>query len=219
MFKMLRRAAVAGLATVALAAVPAAAKAATVAVTDPCPRVGFANASVSITATGFAAGEQVSFSYGDVNQPPVVTGTADAVGNLSGGIPAPDIGTHNLGTVTVAARGLTSGATAATAPFPVVRPKVDLPNSGRPNSRVLYKVYGFPNGRPVYAHYTFHGKQRAVLKLGTAKGPCGLLKKRARLLPAEFHTGQWVYHFNNSKTNRNQRPLYEIRYLFSRIFR
>jgi hypothetical protein len=219
MSKMLPRPVVAGLAIVALAVVPAAAKAATVSVTDPCPRVGITNASVAVSAAGFQPGEQVAFSYGDVNQPPVATGTADTAGNLSGGIPAPDIGTHNLGTFSVAAKGLTSGATATTAPFPVVRPKVSLPSHGRPNSRVLYKVYGFPNGRPVYAHYTYHGKQRAVVKLGTAKGPCGLLTKRARFLPAKFRAGEWVYHFNNSKTNRNQRPLYEIKYLFSRIFR
>jgi hypothetical protein len=218
MSKTLRRPALLGLAGLAFAAAPSAAQAAAITINDPCPRVGIQNASVPITATGFAAGEQVAFYYNDFNTL-AVTGTADAAGNIAGGLPAPDIGTHNQGTFTVLGKGLTSAATATSAQFPVVTPKVDLPDRGRPASRVLYKVYGFPNGQPVYAHYSYHGKQQAVKKLGTAKAPCGLLKKRLAFLPAKFHTGQWVYHFNNSKSNRNKTPLYEIKYQFSRVFR
>jgi hypothetical protein len=218
MLKILRRPAVLGLAGLALAAAPSAAHAAAITINDPCPRVGIQNAAVTITATGFAAGEQVAFYYNDFNTL-AVTGVADPAGNITGGLPAPDIGSHNQGTFTVIGKGLTSGATASSAQFPVVTPKVDLPDRGRPTSRVLYKVYGFPNGQAVYAHYTYHGKQRAVKRLGTAKAPCGLLTKRLAFLPAKFHAGEWVYHFNNSKSNRNKTPLYEIKYQFSRVFR
>jgi hypothetical protein len=216
--KTLRRPALLGLAGLALAAAPSVAHAAAITVTDPCPRVGIQGAAVAITANGFAAGEQVAFYYNDFNTL-AVTGTADGAGNVGGGLPAPDIGTHNQGTFTVLGKGLTSGATASSAPFPVVTPKVSLPDRGRPTSRVLYKVYGFPNGQPVYAHYAYHGTQKAVKKLGVAKAPCGLLTKRLQFLPATFHTGQWIYHFNNSKSDRNKTPLYEIKYQFSRTLR
>ncbi|MCW3065015.1 MAG: hypothetical protein JWN32_2187 [Solirubrobacterales bacterium] len=218
MTKMLRRPAVLGLAGAALALAPAAAHAATITVNDPCPRVGIQNASVPITATGFTPGEQVAFYYNDFTTA-ITTAVADGAGGMSGGLPAPDIGTHNQATETVLAKGLQSGATANSPAFPVVTPKVNLPNRGRPTSRVLYKVYGFNNGQPVYAHYSYHGHQKVVKKLGTAKAPCGLLQKRLQFLPTTFHAGEWVYHFNNSKSKPNKTPLYEIKYQFSRVFR
>ena len=109
-----------------------------------------------------------------------------------------------------AAHGETSNVDASLPAFPVVVPNVVIPN-GRPSRSVLYKLYGFPNGRPVYAHYTLHGKQRAVKRLGTAKGPCGVLKKREKILPTRFRKGTWTYQFNNSRTDRNRQPYFEIK--------
>jgi hypothetical protein len=219
MLNMLRRPVVLGVAGAALAVVPSAAHAAAITINDPCPRVGIQNASVPVTATGFAAGEQVAFYYNDFTTAAVTTSVADPTGTLTGGLPAPDIAPHNQATETVLAKGLTSGTVANSAAFPVVTPKVDLPNRGRPASRVLYKVYGFNNGKPVYAHYSFHGHQKAVQKLGTAKAPCGLLQKRLQFLPTTFRAGEWVYHFNNYKSKPNKTPLYEIKYQFSRTLR
>jgi hypothetical protein len=202
-----------GIAVLAFAA-PSAAHAAAVTISDPCPRLEGQSPVVAVDASGFAPGEQVAFSY-DNFATTALTAPADSSGELATGVPGPALPRNrHFGTFTLSAKGLTSGTTAASAAFPVVTPWVSLPSGGRPTTRVLYRVYGFPNGRPVYAHYTLHGKQRAVKRLGTAAAPCGTLKKRLPLLPAKFHTGRWVYHFNNSKRNRNALPLFEVVYRF-----
>jgi hypothetical protein len=198
---------------VALAA-PSAAQAAGLTVTDPCPRIEDQSSLVAINATGFAPGEQIAFSY-DNFATVALQAPADGAGSLASGVPAPALQKNrHYGTFTLSAKGMTSGATASSAAFPVVTPWVTLPSGGRPTSRVLYHVYGFPNGKTVYAHYTLHGSQRAVKRLGKAAGPCGTLRKRLPLLPAKFHAGKWIYHFNNSKSDRNQRPLFEVVYQF-----
>jgi hypothetical protein len=223
MLKLPSRSAVLGLAAAGLVVAPAGAQAAALTPIQlpedgGCPRVGpdITNPRLGVSGTAFGPNEVVNIS---INGNAAASATSDAAGNLPPTALSPDLGNHNQATITVSASGETSGATAALAPFPVVRPKVVLPDRGRPASRVLYKVYGFANGQPVYAHYTFHGHQKAVKKLGTAKAPCGVLQKRLKFLPTTFHTGQWVYHFNNSKSNRNAQPLYEIKYQFSRVFR
>jgi hypothetical protein len=224
MLKLPSRPMVLGLAAAGLVAVPSAAHAAAITlITDPaaagCPRVGpdISTPALGVSGSGFAANEVVDFAF---NGSAATSVASDAAGNVPPTqLPSPDLGTHNQATITLQAKGETSAATAATPAFPVVRPRVVLPDRGRPSSRVLYKVYGFANGQTVYAHYTFHGKQRAVKKLGAAKAPCGTLQKRLKFLPTTFRTGQWVYHFNNSKSNRNAQPLYEIKYQFSRVFR
>jgi hypothetical protein len=192
---------------------PAAARAAqlstlTVPEDGGCPRVGpdIATPRLAISGIGFGANETVDIQ---VNGSAVSSAATDAAGNFPSTPFNPDIGNHNKATITVTAHGETSSIDAALPPFPVVVPNVAIPN-GRPQSRVLYRLYGFPNGKTVYAHYTLHGHQRAVAKLGTAKGPCGTLSKRERILPAKFRKGTWVYHFNNSKTSRNAQPYYEI---------
>jgi len=193
---------------------PVAARAATLStLTVPedggCPRVGpdISSPRLQISGIGFGANETVDLR---ANGSAVTSVQTDAAGTFSATPFQPDIGHHNQLSITVTAHGETSNIDAALPAFPVVVPNVVIPN-GRPQSRVLYRLYGFPNRKPVYAHYTFRGHERAVVRLGTAKGPCGVLRKRERILPARFRKGMWVYHFNNSKTDRNQQPYYEIK--------
>jgi hypothetical protein len=209
----LRRPALIGLLAVGLLA-PAGARAATlstISVADDggCPRVGpdISTPRVAVSGIGFGPNETVDIL---VNGTPVSSAATDGAGNFPSTPFSPDIGRHNQATITVTAHGETSNIDASLPPFPVVVPNVVVPN-GRPQRRVLYKLYGFPNGKPVYAHYTFHGHQRRVVRLGTAKGPCGVLSKRLAILPTRFHKGLWIYHFNNSRTNRNAQPYYEIK--------
>ena len=195
-------------------AAPAAARAATLSTQSVpedggCPRVGpdISNARLAVSGVGFGPNETVDIR---VNGTAASSAATDAAGNFPSTPFNPDIGRHNQAMITVTAHGETSNVDAALPAFPVVVPNVVIPN-GRPQKRVLYRLYGFPNGKTVYAHYSYHGRQKAVVKLGTAKGPCGVLKKRERLLPAKFRAGRWVYHFNNSKTNADKEPFFEIK--------
>jgi hypothetical protein len=210
----LRRSFLIPLSVLAALSAPAAAHAAelstlTVPEDGGCPRVGpdITTPRLAISGIGFGANETVDIR---VNGNAATTAVTDAAGNFPSTPLNPDIGHHNKATITVTAHGETSNVDATLPPFPVVVPNVAIPN-GRPQKRVLYRLYGFPNDKTVYAHYTLHGHQRAVARLGTAKGPCGTLTKRERILPAKFRKGTWVYHFNNSKTNRNAQPYYEIK--------
>jgi hypothetical protein len=93
----------------------------------------------------------------------------------------------------------TQGTATASVRFTMVRADVALPAKASPQARVTFKIYGFPRGRNVYAHYVFGGKRRVRTYMGRATTTCGTLTKRQRYLPARIRYGTWTIYFTNTK--------------------
>jgi hypothetical protein len=74
------------------------------------------------------------------------------------------------------------------------------PSSSRPTKRVKHVARGFTTGKTVYAHFRHRGKTRATRRLGVAKGPCGIVTKRMRALPAKSRLGLWNVYVDETKT-------------------
>jgi hypothetical protein len=70
-----------------------------------------------------------------------------------------------------------------------------------PRDPITYRLYGYPRKAPVYAHYTFGGNNVGTLRFGPAKGACGLLRQRTRVLPAgvPVHFGTYHIYLTNHK--------------------
>jgi hypothetical protein len=193
-----------GLACVAAAAVctsPAAAAAATLASDKPCYLEGesatlagegyAANAPISFTFDGSAAGEQPS----------------DAAGRVFAGFTAPEIGAAKVRhyTVTAADRAGNTGTTT----FAVTSREMDIrPNSAPPRRIVRFSVRGMTPGHTLFAHYVLRGRERARVRLGVAGGPCGTLVTRARFFPQRsVPTGNWTIQVDHRRRwSRGAKP-------------
>jgi hypothetical protein len=87
----------------------------------------------------------------------------------------------------------TPGVTASV-PVTLVRAGADVkPARVRRNLRrkVRWSVYGAPSGARMYAHWTFKRRRYATRGLGSAKGACGIARKRQPFLPAAARSGTW----------------------------
>ncbi len=58
---------------------------------------------------------------------------------------------------------------------------------------------GFPEGKEIYAHYSFGKKTVARQAFGKAQGPCGLLTTHARLYPATPHHREYHLQIDSRK--------------------
>jgi hypothetical protein len=171
----IRIGAVAALTTVALVA-PAAAQASTVAVDRPCYTEGD---QVTLGGTGFSPGSTVSISgdgfYGSA--PVLANGAFVYTGN------APLQYASKPGSKTVPfsvtdSAGVTSSGTLRVAPLAM---RVN-PSRGNPRKRVKWSFSGFPQGSTIYGHFSRGGRTFSH-RFGRAKGACGTLSTRAKLLP------------------------------------
>ena len=88
---------------------------------------------------------------------------------------------------------------AASAKVHMIRIGVAAPGH-RPTHKTTYRLYGFPSGKRVWAHYIFKHTRRRTVYLGHASKVCGNLHKRMRLLPTKLHYGQWHVYFSTHKT-------------------
>jgi hypothetical protein len=73
---------------------------------------------------------------------------------------------------------------------------------------VSWSVYGAPSGASMHAHWTFRGRRLASRKLGRARGPCGIVHKRAPFLPARPRNGTWRVYFTAGKRFSRRRALF-----------
>lgn len=85
------------------------------------------------------------------------------------------------------------------------RPSVRFALPVRVGARVTLRLAGFRPGASVYLHAYRAGRLRYSARLGRAKGPCGTLVVRRRLLAAGARTGRWVLSFG---TRRAAPPRY-----------
>jgi hypothetical protein len=99
----------------------------------------------------------------------------------------------------------TQGTAKASVKFTMVRVDVVLPTRASPHAVVNYKLYGFPPGKNIYAHYIFGGKRRVRTYLGQASKACGNLSKRQQYLPARTRYGIWTVYYTAGKTLKANR--------------
>lgn len=211
---VLRRAlAVLPVGALAIAAAAAPAGAATVQ-TDACVRYVAGQPTMTIIGTGFNPNGFVSLSAFTKAKPtPAVFSSSAALANggfLKRTTPPPfSSPNRTLETFALVASDTTNPAAPllATSPFQVVRFGLTTsPAPRRPTSRVTYTARGFETGKPVYVHFRFKGVTRRTVKLGVAKGPCGIVSQRMRALPTKALYGTWTSYTNQSRTSPRRRP-------------
>jgi hypothetical protein len=175
-----------------------------------------------ITGTGFTAGATVVITSDDGSvdtQTPV-----DLAGNIlaATSAPIPFFNAPGQKTVTLTAN---DGAVQATAPATVAPLGVfHGATRKRPGLRALsektnWSFSGFTPGRFIYGHYTIRGRQVARTKFGRAKGPCGLLKTRAKLFPATPHHKSYPVQWDSAKKySKHSKPKITSRVTLMTVF-
>jgi hypothetical protein len=162
------------------------------------PKVG---APMTVTGTGFPAGDVVGLSARDVS----ASVTVGAAGTFQTTVAAPRLSTTGPGSgrFTLTARDETSGATAATA-FGVANLAFRIrPTTATPATRVRFSFSGFRPNAFVYGHYVLGRRAVASVRFGRARGSCGLLKARTRLFPGGHpRDGNYRVQFDDSRRYR-----------------
>jgi hypothetical protein len=203
------RLAAASAALVALNAVGAAgANAATLTPTAACYPIPVGGmATVTLTAAGLTPGDNVEMTNGSTtnvfgnlgpldlfahtNADPngnatfsttTNAGTIDpAIGTVVASVNDEDTGTNNVASATI---------TLASATF-----TIGNDNLVSPTKKVAWVIVGLPGVTTVYAHSVQPRTHRVfTVRLGTASGPCGLLKAKAVALPVprgQVKAGTW----------------------------
>ncbi|MBA3746357.1 MAG: hypothetical protein H0W96_02560 [Solirubrobacterales bacterium] len=204
MHAAVRRILVAATPAAAALALAAPAGAATLA-TSPCVRTVDGQGVVPITGTGFTPGAPITVKYATKTNPTpsfLSSATADPAGNFTIAPRAPGFNPfgRQLQTFGISATDGVNPALVAATTFEQVRiGYATNPSRGRPSRKVLHTVRGFPSGRNVYLHFRFGGKTIRNVKVGLAKGVCGVASKRMRLLPARSRPGTWAIYVDQSK--------------------
>jgi hypothetical protein len=189
----------------ALIVAPAASAAGTVATTKACfVAEGNEGTNVSVTGSGFTPGEAVfaqipapgglaGFTEITVAPDGTIAGTIEHV--FPGGIePVAEA-------MTMQVKGVLSEAILAESPFQITNLAVATKPAVAPYSKVVkYTFAGFRPGKPIFGHYSRHGKVVVTHKFGKAGGPCGILHTKAKLFPGHGpKTAKYKVQFDDSK--------------------
>lgn len=172
------------------------AQASTISVDEPCYLSG---GPINATGTGFTPNGPVNYAFdGQLS----TSGTADGAGNIAQPLTAPILPRGTIQhTYSLAAQDQTNTALAATTSVTVTeRVATVTPHKTRPKRKVKFGIHGMPPGGAIFLHYVFHGKQRYVKKMGTAKAPCGTLTVRRRFFPVNRpRVGTWTFQFDTKR--------------------
>ncbi|HEV2058422.1 MAG TPA: hypothetical protein VGR11_03630 [Solirubrobacteraceae bacterium] len=214
-------------AALAVAATPA--QAAPTIKTMPCvPYVEGESIRIPIFADGFTPGSLVRVYTNTGTTPPLLlmSAPADARGGFGteAAPPLPWPLDRNVQTFNLfgADRSNPAAPIVAASQFRIVRfgltSKPAYPK--RPGQIVTYTARGFRVGAPVYIHFRFGGKTRRSVRLGVARGPCGIVSKRMRMLPTRARYGNWTMYTNQRKRfSRSTRPAWQSSFTIFRRFR
>jgi hypothetical protein len=141
---------------------------------------------MTLSGAGFVPGGQVTINSSDgwIGDAGVIVGLT---GSFSTSVPVPEPSFELPGqkTVTLTAEEFTLGGT-ITATTPVTVAPLDaavVPGQAPLSHKVTWYLSGFAPGKYIYVHY-LHGTPVARMRLGRAKGACGVLKARAPLYPS-----------------------------------
>jgi hypothetical protein len=68
------------------------------------------------------------------------------------------------------------------------------PKQAAPDERVRFRGRGFTQDAPVYAHYTYGGKERRTVRFARrSTAPCGTFSVKRRQIPIDdARTGRWI---------------------------
>jgi hypothetical protein len=115
----------------------------------------------------------------------------------------------------------TQGTATASVGLTMVRADVALPPRASPHARVTFRIYGFPRGKNVFAHYVFGGKRRVRTYMGKASRTCGTLTRRQEYLPARTRYGTWTIYFTNTRTlpKNRRKAIYYYKFTVRRVIR
>ncbi len=186
------------------AAAPAAAQAAEIHTDRDC-YLQTEKTTVSVQATGFAAGVPATVT---LDGEPLAGGSAmiGGDGTLTGAFNPPALARREVQqTYTLS---VDAGGQQAMTRFTVTRFRATFsPSRGDPAKlRVRFAAYGFgldQPGRRIYVHYVAPGgKLRKTVALGHARGQCGSIPRTAkrRLFPfANPRHGKWRLQFDTSR--------------------
>ncbi len=222
-----RALAVLPVAALAVAATPA--QAAPMIKTLPCVwYVQGESIRIPIVAEGFTPGSLIRVYTNTGMKPPqlLMSAPADATGGFGTEASPPVLSPFNgnLRTFNLFGEDRTNPAAPiiAVSQFRVVRFGLTSKpsNPRRPGQKVTYTARGFKPGAPVYIHFRFAGKTRRTVKLGVAKGPCGIVSKRMRVLPTKVRYGNWTRYTNQSRRfSASTRPAWKDGFrIFKRFF-
>jgi hypothetical protein len=184
-----------------LAALPAAARAATLAPLKGC-YVSVSESdreAVDVVGSGFTPGAIVDVSLdGEVQR----TVQADLAGNLPAQVlQAPHQPSRDRAfSVTAVERG--NAANAVTLDSRVTALNLGIqPRLARPSNPVTFRGRGFTGPGRVYAHYLFKGRLRRTVTFARApRSPCGTFTARRRQIPVERpRTGTWTLQVDQQK--------------------
>ncbi len=211
-------------ASVALVAVTAStASAATIAPGTPCARYvsGLAGSQwVPISGTGFSPNTdpafnsvELQYTNGDLGgySPLALDGSFNIGVFMPTEFISSDAGRTKTYTLTATDR-VTPGLVASTDVTFVrvgaaIKPSRVQKNLGR---KVRWSAWGPPTGAKIYLHWTFNGRRYAVKKMGTAKGPCGIVHKKLPFLPVTPRTGTWKVYLTTAKKLKKKKALFRV---------
>jgi hypothetical protein len=152
---------------------------------------------VRLTAAGFAPGARVDLRF-DTRY--VGAATADANGTVATTVSVPSPGSGAL------QRRYRLSVTEQNFPQNTASVSVLVANLAvtatpsyftRRGQKVLFRISGMVKDRFVYAHYRLGGRTRANVRLGVARGACGMLSVRAPMIPAQIlRPGSWTVQFD-----------------------
>lgn len=189
----------------ALIAAPAASAAGTVATTQGCfVAQGTEGVNVSVTGSGFTPGEAV---FAQIPAPGGLAGFTEIIvapdGTIAGTVenvfPASiDPVAENM---TMQVMGVLSGQILAESPFQITNLGVATKPAVAPYSKVVkYTFAGFRPGKPIFGHYSRHGKLVLTHKFGKATGACGILHTKGKLFPGHGpKAAKYKVQFDDSK--------------------
>lgn len=168
----------------AIAAAPAAA--ATVSADKPCyvNTDPFSGAPMTLTGTGFTAGDTVAISGGGVS----MTAPVQSNGTFVAMTAAPTLSTAGPGAISTTLTA-TDETNPGTATATTVVHSANLAVSTSPGSvrnvrkdKVTFRFSGFTPHQNIFAYYA-RKKIVAKMRFRKAAGPCGTLRQRALLYP------------------------------------
>jgi hypothetical protein len=152
---------------------------------------------VHVTATGFRPGAGVDLKFDGRY---AAGTTADAFGNVDTSVSVPSPGSGPMQrrySLSVTERDFPANTAAVNLLVANLAFKVTPFAFVRRGRKVLFQFSGMVQNRPVYAHYRLGGRTRANVRLGIARGPCGLLTVRAPMIPAGItRRGTWTVQFD-----------------------
>jgi hypothetical protein len=184
----------AGAALIVLAAVPAAASAATLKLNRQCYT---RNQEVRFAGGGYQPNQAQTIMLGAAA---LGTVKADGGGAIAGkfSAPAPFRRATSVRTYAISA-GPSATSIAARATFKVVHTNIGVTPPFITPGFVTYNALGFTYGRSLYVHYLLGKRHLRTRRIGGLTGPCGTLKKKVKMfLFRPVKPGSYTLVFDNS---------------------